>query len=244
MKLTTVLLSMATFWAFCLEGWAHHHTDPDTMIPGWESASGASEEILFLAEVSPRARASERASPDGRAAAEVDLSGKRVAVLIGEGFHDGETTRPSEYLSERGAEVVLLGTEPASLTAYNSDLSLEVEATLSGVCVPDFDALIIPGGRSPANLREDRNVQRFVRAFVESGKPVAAICHGPQVLASAGVLSGRTVTGVGGIRDEITDAGANFKDEAVVQDKNLITSRVPRDLPVFNTAIADSLAAR
>ncbi|TVQ71025.1 MAG: type 1 glutamine amidotransferase [Balneolaceae bacterium] len=169
------------------------------------------------------------------------LQGKNVAFLITEGFHDGETLFPMGYLINHGANVTVIGVAPGEYTAYNSDVTAVVTRSVNEVSPADFDALVIPGGHSPANLREHEDVISFVRAFVEAGKPTAAICHGPQVLVTAGVIEGRTLTGVGGIEDEITGAGATFEDVEVMVDGNIITSRTPPDLPAFSRQIAQSL---
>lgn len=175
-------------------------------------------------------------------ASEGDLSGQRVAVLIGEGFHDGETVFPMGYLVNRGADITVIGIEEGYLQAYNSSLRMKVTHAVADISPDDFDALILPGGTGPGVLRENEEVVDFVKRFFESGKPVAAICHGPQVLVTAGVLDGRTSTGVGGIRSELEEAGAQYMDEELVIDENLITSRMPGDLPAFSKAIADALA--
>ncbi|MFW6066131.1 MAG: DJ-1/PfpI/YhbO family deglycase/protease, partial [Planctomycetota bacterium] len=159
------------------------------------------------------------------------LAGKRVAMLVTEGFQDAEALSPMEYLTGMGAEVTVVGPEPGAVTAYNSDEQIEVETTVADVSVDDFDALVIPGGKSPANLREHEDVVNFAGEFFRSGKPVAAICHGPQVLVTADVLEGRTMTAYSGVEEEITEAGAEYVDQAVVRDENLITSRLPGDLP-------------
>lgn len=185
----------------------------------------------------------------GERAAEVQhgdpglLQGKNIAFLITEGFHDGETMFPMGYLINHGANITVIGVEKGEYTAYNSDVTAKVAYSVDDVSPADFDALVIPGGRSPANLRKHDNVISFVREFVEAGKPTAAICHGPQVLVTAGVISGRTLTGVGGIREEITGAGARFEDVEVMVDGNLITSRTPPDLPAFSREIAQALVA-
>lgn len=169
------------------------------------------------------------------------LQGKNVAFLITEGFHDGETMFPMGYLVNHGANVTVIGVERGEYKAYNSDVTAMVVRSVDEVSPADFDALVIPGGHSPRNLREHENVLSFVRTFVEADKPTAAICHGPQVLVTAGVVSGRTLTGVGRIRDEITEAGAHFEDVEVMVDGNIITSRTPPDLPAFSRQIAQSL---
>lgn len=169
------------------------------------------------------------------------LQGKNVAFLITDGFHDGETLFPMGYLMNHGAVVTVIGVESGEYTAYNSDINVRVQYPVSEVVPADFDALVIPGGHSPANLRENEDVIAFVRSFVQADKPTAAICHGPQVLVTADVIDGRTLTGVGGIQDEITGAGATFEDAELIVDGNIITSRTPPDLPAFSQQIAQSL---
>ena len=116
-----------------------------------------------------------------------------------------------------------------------------VEKSFTEVSPDEFDMMVIPGGGAPENLRIVDEAVDFTRRFVESGKPVGAICHGPQLLISAKVLDGRTLTSVNKIRDDLTNAGANYVDEALVVDDNLITSRVPGDLPQFNEALAKAV---
>jgi protease I len=171
------------------------------------------------------------------------LAGKHVAFMVGEGVHDGETFMPMAYLINQGATVTVIGVHPGDVKAYNSDFRVHVQKSVSDVDVAQFDALVIPGGRSPAFLREHEEVLEFARQFFKSGKPVAAICHGPQVLVTAGVLDGFRATAVGSISGELEGAGSDYVDEPMVRDRNLITSRVPGDLPVFSAAIAESLVA-
>lgn len=183
------------------------------------------------------------AAPGQIAAAEhgAPLAGKHVAFLVGEGVHDGETLMPLAYLVNRGAEVTVIGVAPGTVTAYNSDFQFRVQQSADAVSVADFDALVIPGGRSPAFLREHDNVVTFVREFFATGKPVAAICHGPQVLVTAGVIDGFRATAIESIADELKGAGADYVDAEVVRDRNLITSRLPPDLPAFSQAIESGL---
>lgn len=172
---------------------------------------------------------------------EAELSGVKVAILIAEGFHDAETLEPKAFLEEKGAEVVIIGPEVGEVKAYNSDQIVNIEKAVGEVSVDDFDALILPGGKGPAVLKENEAAVDFVRAFVESGKAVAAICHGPQVLIAAGVVEGKTMTCVSSIAEELKEAGAEYVDEAVVVDGKFITSRVPDDIPDFNEAILNAL---
>ncbi len=169
------------------------------------------------------------------------LPSPRVAILVTEGFHDGEAYMPAGYLANQGMDITIIGPEAVTVTAYNSDFSIAIDRAVSDISVAEFDALILPGGRAPSVLREDPAVVAFTKDFFESGKPVAAICHGPQVLVTADVLKGKTCTGVGGIKDELEGAGAIYKDEPVVIDGNLITSRTPPDLAAFSQAIAEAV---
>ncbi len=171
-----------------------------------------------------------------------DLSGKRVAVLAGEGLHDAETIVPIGFLVNRGAEVTVVGVEPGYAKAYNSDTYVRIEKSVDDVSPDDFDAIVIPGGRSPAFLREHENVVAFTRAAVEQGKVAAAICHGPQLLITAGVLEGKKATAVSGIADELREAGAEYEDVSMLRDGNIITSRIPQDLPDFLRSIEKAIA--
>lgn len=170
-----------------------------------------------------------------------DESRVNVAVLVGEGFHDGEAFMPMGYLMNRGAKITVIGPEVGEVKAYNSDFTIRIERSVSDVSVDDFDALILPGGLAPAQLRENAEIVEFARKFFESGKVTAAICHGPQVLARAGVLDGLKATSFGGIQAEMEGAGVIFKDTSVVVDGNLITSRIPVDLSDFSKAIGEVL---
>ncbi len=165
----------------------------------------------------------------------------RVAVLTAEGFHDGETLFPLGYLKTRGAEVSVIGIDREEVKAYNSDVTVFIEKTVYEVSAAEFDAVVIPGGRAPAVLRENERVLEFVRESHEAGKILACICHGPQVMASAGILDGKAATCVSGISEELEEAGALYRDEQLVRDGNIITSRVPADIPAFSRAIGDAL---
>ncbi len=172
----------------------------------------------------------------------VNLEGKKVAVLIADGFHDGETLSPMFYLRELGAEITLISTSKGKISAYNSEVTLDIQHALSELSADSFHALILPGGRSPATLRENHDVLRFVQAFHATGRPIASICHGPQVLVSAGLLDGVRTTCIASIADEVKGGGAEYVDEEVVLDGQFISSRLPHDLPAFNAAIAQALA--
>jgi protease I len=170
-----------------------------------------------------------------------DLKGKNVAMIVARGFEDSEAVDPKNYLEEHGATVTVVGIDLEEV-AGKKGATLKPDVAVDNVTVDQFDALVIPGGGSPEQLRVHDNVVAFTRKFVESGKPVASICHGPQLLISADVLRGKTITCVKTIRDDVKNAGANYVDEALVVDENLISSRIPSDLPQFNEGIAKSLA--
>ncbi len=166
---------------------------------------------------------------------------KKVAVLVTEGFDDGEAYMPIGYLVNRGIKVCVIGPKVGEVKAYNSEFTIMIEKAVADVKVDYFDALILPGGKAPASLRQDETVVNFVKEFFETGKPTAAICHGPQVLITAGVMEGKTSTAFSEVKSELEEAGATYKDEALVIDGNLITSRVPKDLHDFSRAIYKAL---
>lgn len=165
---------------------------------------------------------------------------KRIAMVLANNFEDVEATDPKEYLERHGAEVTVIGTELGEIKGKKG-ATLQANATFADVSPDQFDMLVIPGGGSPENLRINDEAVAFTKAFVESGKPVASICHGPQLLISADVLRGRTLTCVNKIRDDVKNAGGNYVDEPVVVDGNLITSRIPSDLPQFDEALGKAL---
>ncbi|CAN5650870.1 deglycase PfpI [soil metagenome] len=168
---------------------------------------------------------------------------KRVAVVIARNFEDIEATDPIRVIEESGAEAVLIATEKGPVTGKKGAV---LEATLTfdeldETAEAAFDALVIPGGGAPENLRIHQPAVDFTRRFVESGRPVASICHGPQLLISAKVLDGRHTTCVNKIRDDVMNAGAIYEDAPLVVDGNLISSRTPADMDVFNQAIIDAI---
>jgi protease I len=167
-------------------------------------------------------------------------SGKRVAVVLAANFEDVEATSPIEALEQAGATVTIIGTETGEIKGKKGEV-LSATATFEDVTPSEFDMLVIPGGGSPENLRIHDGAVRWTREFVDSGKPVAAICHGAQLLISSDSVSGRTLTAVNKIRDDVRNAGGNYVDEPLVVDGNLITSRVPGDLPKFNDALVSAL---
>jgi protease I len=174
------------------------------------------------------------------------LQGKKVAVLAADGVEKVEFETPSAQLTENGAHVTLLSLKTGDIQARNHDLepagTIRVDQAVSEASVDDFDALVLPGGTvNPDKLRVDTSAVGFVRDFVNSGKPVAAICHGPWTLVEAGVVAGRTLTSYPSIRTDLRNAGANVVDEEVVVDGNVITSRSPDDLSAFCAALIHQL---
>jgi protease I len=161
---------------------------------------------------------------------------KRVAILIGPNFHDEEATIPRDFLVEKGAQADWIGLDLSQLTGKYGRITLAPHKSIDQIAIKDYDGLIIPGGGAPERLRVVPRVLDIVRDFWETGRPVGAICHGPQVLISAGLLSGVTTTCYVGIRDDVKMAGAVYVDREVCIDGQLITSRNPDDLPAFNKA--------
>lgn len=166
----------------------------------------------------------------------------KVAVLVGPEFEDSELEEPVKRLLDAGHQVVLLGTEAnKELVGKKGRVKLLTDASVSHHRVDEFDALVIPGGKSPAHLREDEAVVRFVADFCRMGRPVAAICHGPQLLIAAGQGRGRRMTGYPKVQEELREFGAIAVDESVVIDGAFITSRTPEDLNVFCGALLGRL---
>lgn len=158
---------------------------------------------------------------------------KKVAILLENMFDERELIYPYYRLLEEGFEVDLVGAEKD--TVYSSKVGLTQRSTHASadISAEEYDAVVIPGGFSPDYMRRSQATVDFVRDMCEAGKPVAAICHGPWMLASACDLKGKKMTSFYSIRDDLTNAGAEWVDMQVVEDGNLITSRNPNDLPVF-----------
>src|SRR5687767_4989453 len=173
------------------------------------------------------------------------LSGKRVAIITEHGFEEVELTSPKKALEEAGAEVDIVSPQPKSVKAWDHDhWSIEVKVNvLIGDAKPaDYDALIIPGGvMNPDKMRMNAKCVEFARRFLEEGKPVAAICHGPQLLIETGLLNGRTMTSYPAIRTDLQNAGVEWVDKEVVVDSGLVTSRSPKDLEAFNQKMIEEI---
>jgi len=171
------------------------------------------------------------------------LSGKRVAIFVEEGFEDRELVGPLEALRAAGANVTLVGpTAGATFHGKRGQATVTSDLAAGAARVGDFDALVIPGGHAPDKMRMRHAMVDFARAAMDAGKPVAAICHGPQLLISANVLRDRTLTCWPSIAIDVKNAGGLYVDKPVVEDGNLITSRKPDDVPAFSDAIIRALS--
>jgi protease I len=170
---------------------------------------------------------------------------KKVAILATDGFEQVELTKPRHALEESGAETTLVSLESGVIRGFNHAEPADtfpVDDTVDNVKSESFDALLIPGGViNPDALRGSEKAIEFVRSFFKEGKPVFAICHGPQVLITAGVVEGRRMTSFNTIRVDLENAGAKWVDESVVCDQGLVTSRNPDDIPDFNDKIVEEL---
>ena len=169
------------------------------------------------------------------------VTGKRVAILVEEEFEDSELTGPRDVLRGAGATVTLVG--PVAGRQYRGKKGLVVTAELAAAAAQaaEFDALVIPGGHAPDRMRLRHAMVGLARDMARAERPVAAICHGPQLLISAGVLRGRTLTCWPSIAVDVKNAGGLYVDRPVVVDANLITSRKPDDVPAFCEALVASL---
>jgi len=172
----------------------------------------------------------------------MELSGKKVAVLVEDEYQVLELWYPYYRMKEAGAEAKLVGTGRTAQFKSKHGYPADAELNIADASVSDFDAVIIPGGYAPDLMRRNPDMVKFVREMDAAGKPVAAICHAGWMIASAGIVKGRRATCFYSVKDDLQNAGANWVDEPVVVDGNLITSRVPGDLPVFCQAIIESLA--
>jgi protease I len=176
-----------------------------------------------------------------------ELQGKRVAILAADGVERVELEQPREAVQGAGANTEVLSLHMGEIQARNNDLdaagTFSVDRLVSDASVDEYDALLLPGGTvNPDKLRMDTSAVSFVRDFVNSGKPVGVICHGPWSLVEAGVVRGRTLTSWPSVRTDLRNAGANVIDEEVVMDGNITSSRSPNDLPAFCNAVVERFA--
>jgi protease I len=167
-----------------------------------------------------------------------ELNGLKVAILVAEGFEQVELEKPREALHNAGAQTQIVSPAEGRVQGWNhfdKGSLFEVNVPLEQADADDFDALLLPGGvANPDQLRLQPKAVRFVRAFFDAGKPVAAICHGPWVLIDAGVAKGREITSWPSLKADLNNAGAKWVDREVVVDKGLVSSRKPDDIPAFN----------
>ncbi|MCH5715513.1 type 1 glutamine amidotransferase domain-containing protein [Niabella hibiscisoli] len=171
---------------------------------------------------------------------------KKIAILATHGFEESELKSPKEHLEQQGWTTHIVGLEAGTIKAWaNKNWGQEyiVDVTIDQVSADDYDALVLPGGvLNPDKLRVNDAAVSFVQAFFGQGKPVAAICHGPQVLINAGVVEGRRMTSVKAISLDLINAGADWVDEEVIVDEGLVTSRTPEDLPAFNKKMVEEIS--
>ena len=176
----------------------------------------------------------------------MQLSKVKVAALATTGFEEVEYTKPRKALEEAGATVHLVSPQSGSIKAWDKDdwgESYDVDVTLDSADAGSYDALLLPGGvLNPDSLRVNDKALSFIKAFFSANKPVAVICHGGQTLITADLVKGRTMTGFKAVRPDLANAGANVKDEEVVVDGNLVSSRNPDDIPAFNKKMIEVIA--
>lgn len=178
--------------------------------------------------------------------AKTELEGVRVAILSADGFEQSELFEPKKALEKAGAEVQIISLKKGKITGWDKKdwgKSIEVDDVVSAVSPDDFDALMLPGGViNPDKLRSNEEAVEFVEGFFEAGKPIAAICHGPQTLIETGYLEGRKMTSYKSIKTDLMNAGAKWIDKEVVCDQGLVTSRQPDDIPAFNKKMIEEFA--
>jgi protease I len=174
------------------------------------------------------------------------LNGKRVAILVAEGFEQAEMIGPRKALEEAGAETLIVSPAKDEVQGWNHFDKADrfhVDVPVEEASAEDFDALLLPGGvANPDQLRTNPKAVDLAKRFFELGKPIGVICHGPWTLIEAGVVKGRTMTSWPSLRTDLQNAGAKWVDQEVVVDRGLVSSRNPRDLPAFNRKIIEEFA--
>jgi protease I len=178
--------------------------------------------------------------------AKKDLTGMRVAILVDHGFEQVELIKPRKALDRIGAETKVVSPQEGEVRGWNMKKwgkSITVDVPLDSADPSYFDALLLPGGvMNPDKLRMNPKAVQFVRHFIDSGKPVASICHGPWMLIEAGAVQGRTLTSWPSIQTDIRNAGGNWVDQEVVSDRGVVTSRMPDDIRAFNKKMIEEFA--
>ncbi len=176
------------------------------------------------------------------------LSGKRIAILVTDGFEQVELLEPRKALDEAGATTVVVSPAKDKVKGWNLKEwgnEVPVDVPLDEAKPSDFDALLLPGGvMNPDHLRMNPKAVSFVKQFTDAGKPVAAICHGPWTLIEAGAVNGHTMTSWPSLKTDLKNAGANWQDKEVIRDGNLVTSRKPDDIPAFNREMIQMFALK
>lgn len=177
-----------------------------------------------------------------------NLDGKKVAIIVDNYFEQAELEEPKKALESAGVQVHIIASDEGEVQGVNGDINkgdtFFVTKTFNEAVVNEYDALVVPGGTINAdNLRVNVAAQTWLKSFLSDNKPVAIICHGPWLLISSGVASGRTLTSYHTLKDDLINAGAHWVDKEVVVDENLITSRNPDDLPAFNNALLTMIGA-
>ena len=175
-----------------------------------------------------------------------ELRNKRVAVLVDNGFEQSELIEPRKALQDAGAKAEVVSPRSGKVKGWqhtNWGDEIPVDVSLDSAKAEDYDALLLPGGvMNPDKLRANANAVKFVKHFVDSGKPIAAICHGPWTLIEAGGVRGRKMTSWPSLQTDLKNAGANWVDQEVVTDNGLVTSRKPDDIPAFNRKMIEEFA--
>ena len=173
------------------------------------------------------------------------LTGKKVAILTESGFEEVELTSPKKALEDAGAEVEIVSPQKEKVKAWAHDhwsIELPVDVNVEDADFNNYDALMIPGGvLNPDKMRVNDDCVEFAQHFLQEGKPVAAICHGPQLLIETGMLEGRNMTSYPSIKTDLTNAGAIWTDREVIVDNGLVTSRSPKDLEAFNKKMIEEI---
>ena len=172
----------------------------------------------------------------------------KVMILATDGFEQSELVKPKANLEKAGIETAVVSLKPGKIKGWNKDNwgeSVPVDVALDDASADDFDALLLPGGQmNPDKLRMSEEAIELIKDFDSAGKPIAAICHAPWLLAEANIVDGRTVTSWPSIRTDLMNAGADVVDREVVTDGNLITSRKPEDIPAFSKALIERLGVK
>ncbi len=174
-----------------------------------------------------------------------NLKSKKVAILTENGFEEVELTSPKKALEDAGIQVDVVSAQKEKVKGWDTDhwsIDIPVDVALSDADVDDYDASMIPGGViNPDKMRVNKDYVAFAKSFLEAGKPVAAICHGPQLLIETGMLEGKNMTSYPSIKSDLINAGANWEDKEVIVDKGLVTSRSPKDLEAFNKKMLEEI---